>query len=79
MCFKDTDDLPEKLIRKLLKLDMGGEGWTDRGNTIPPFHISSTGGDIKISILFWLKMEYKGTLSRAMSFSLDYSFAYINL
>ena len=36
---------PEKLKRKLLTQD--GDGWTDRGNTICPFHHSSNGGGIK--------------------------------
>ena len=39
---------PEKLKRKLLTPDADGDGRTDRGNTIYPFHHSSNGGDIKV-------------------------------
>ena len=49
MRWKDTDAPPENLKCKLLTPDVDGDGRTDSGNTICPFHYSSNGGGIKIT------------------------------
>ena len=57
---------PEKHEHKLLKLDADGGGWMDRGNTLCPFHLSSTGG--KNGSLLALAPEGKFFLLRGAPF-----------
>ena len=45
---------PEKLRRKLLTPNADGDGRTDRGNTICPFHHSLNSGGIKQNTLYYV-------------------------